>query len=515
MGTVISNLKARFGVDTSDFKKGLKDGDKALDDFKGAAGSKLDEFASMFGVNMGAVNDSIGTAFKSLNFLGESFKGAAKGGQTLTIGLKVLKTALVATGIGAIVVLLGSVIAYFQKSGEGADKFAKVLAQLKSVLNNIVERLVAFGKGIVDFFSGKFKQGVEEMGKAFKGMGNEIKEDWKAAGALADREDALEDREIALTNSLEERRAKVAELRLQAKEEMEDQKKKLDLIKQAEGLIKSVYGDEIGIEQERLAIMKEKLALQTKDPTDEQRREVAEQEAKISALYRQQADEIRSLTREKNAALKVVSEEIELEKMKAGQVAVTAAEISKLKFPDFSQAINSALVPMPVFQEKIKETMVNVSDAINGAFENMAVGLGEFLGALAIGDAGIKDFGNMMAAAFAELAITVGKIVIKSALAVGAIDQALKIPGAWPVALAAGIALVAIGSAVRGALANAASGNSASTGIAAQSNMYTYDTRAASPATKMNVAITGTFRIQGRDLVTVIEEENTRKDIVT
>jgi len=52
MGTVITNLKAKFGVDSSDFKKGLKDGDKAVDDFKGAAGSKLDEFASMFSVNM-------------------------------------------------------------------------------------------------------------------------------------------------------------------------------------------------------------------------------------------------------------------------------------------------------------------------------------------------------------------------------------------------------------------------------------------------------------------------------
>ena len=31
MGTVISNLKARFGVDTSDFKSGLKDGEKAVE----------------------------------------------------------------------------------------------------------------------------------------------------------------------------------------------------------------------------------------------------------------------------------------------------------------------------------------------------------------------------------------------------------------------------------------------------------------------------------------------------
>ena len=52
MGTVISNLKAHFGVDTTDFKAGLKDGEKAMSDFKGAAGGQIDEFARLFGVNI-------------------------------------------------------------------------------------------------------------------------------------------------------------------------------------------------------------------------------------------------------------------------------------------------------------------------------------------------------------------------------------------------------------------------------------------------------------------------------
>lgn len=514
MGTVISNLKARFGVDSSDLKKGLRDGEKAVDDFKGAAGNILDEFASMFGLNMGAVNDAIGTAQKSLNFLGSSFTAAAGGGNKLAIAMKVVKMALISTGIGAIVVGLGSLIAYFSKTGEGADKFAKILAQIKSVINNTIERLAVFGKGLWEIMTGKFKQGWETMKGAFKGIGDEIREDWKAAGDLADREDALDDKEIDLIASLEARKAKIAELRLQAREELEDQHKKLDLVKQAEDLIRSVYADELGIEQERLAIMKEKLAIQTNDPTDEQRREVAEQEAKINGLLRQQSEELRALTREKNAALKVVQEELELQKLKAETVGIVRAEIDNLKAPDFNQVIANALAPLPEFQKQIKQTMADVSSAINDAFENMAYGLGEFLGALAIGDAGIKDFGTMMAAAFADLAVTVGKIVIKAALAVAGIEQALKIPGAWPVALAAGVALVAVGSMVRGALANAASGSS-STSMATQASAYTYDTRAAAAPAKVNVALSGTFRIQGKDLVLAIEEENTRRDITT
>ncbi len=513
MGNVITNLKAKFGVDSSDFKKGLKDGERATEDFKGAAGDTLDQFASMFGLNMGAVNEAIGTAQKSLNFLGTSFKAASEGGNKLAIAMKVVKTALVSTGIGAIVVGLGSLIAYFSKTGEGADKFAKILAQIKSVINNTIERLAVFGKGLWEIMTGKFKQGWETMKGAFKGMGDELREDWKAAGDLADREDALDDREIALINSLEERRAKAAELRLMAREELEDQKKKLDLVTQAENLIKSVYGDEISIEKERLAIMKEKLAIQTKDPTDEQRREVAEQEAKINSLLRAQAEELRSLTREKNAALKIVKEQVELEKIKAEQIGITRAEIDQIKLPDFSQ-VSNALAPMAEVQKQVKQTMVDITDSITSSLEDMAAGLGEFLGALALGDAGIKDFGAMMAASFAEMAITVGKIVIKAALAVAGIDQALKIPGAWPVALAAGVALVAIGSMVRGALASASSGGGSAAAVS-PSSAYTFDTRNTSAASTVNVKLSGTFRIEGKDLVTVIEEENTRKDLST
>jgi hypothetical protein len=516
MGTVISNLKARFGVDTTDFKKGLKDGEKALDDFRGAAGSKLDEFVSMFGFDMGAVNESIGTAFKSLNFLGQSFKGAASGGEKLTIAMKVLRTALISTGIGAIAVALGSIIAYFQKTGEGADKFGKILAQIKSVINNTIERLAVFGKGLWQILTGKFKEGWETMTGAFKGMGEELREDWKAAGDLADRENALNDREIALINSLEERRAKSAELRLAAKEEGLEQEKKLDLIRQAENLVKSVYGDEISLEQERLAIMKEKLALQTKDPTREQRREIAEQEAKINELFRAQADKLREITGEKNAIIGAMARELEAQKELNEIKGIDAAGISIIKPPDNSKLVATSLHAVDqvsAVYQVLGKVAIDVAGSVNSAFESMATGMGEFLGALVTGSADFGDFGKLVAGVFADMAINVGRIAIGAGLAVLGVKEALMTLNPW-VAIAAGVSLVAIGTAVKGALANAASGRSATTSLAAQPASYIYDTRG-SAAAKVNVALTGTFRIEGRDLVTVIEEENTRKDIST
>jgi hypothetical protein len=510
MGTVITNLKARFGVDNSDFRKGLKDGERAVDDFKGAAGSSVEQLAGMFGVNMGAVNDAIGTASKSANFFYQSMTGAAKGGNILAISLKTLKVALISTGIGAIVVLLGSVIAYFQKSGEGADKFAKILMQMKSVLNNVVERLVAFGEGVVDIFSGRFKEGAEKMRTAFKGIGKEIVEDWKAAGDLADREDALEDKEIALINSLEERRAKIAELRLQAKEETEDQQKRLALLKDAEKLIKGVYGDQISIEKERLSIMKEKLAIQAKDPTDEQRKEIAEQEAKINGLLRERNEQLKGLTRESNSVKEAVKKQFQ-----------EFQDYSNLKMPQFLNekfyenldrsmkqlqhtAIQTKQSINLVF-ETLGEVAIDATSAVNEAFESVAVGMGELMGNLLIGNAGIKDFGLVIIGTFADLAVTVGKIAIGAGMAVLGIKQALMSLNPF-VAIAAGVALVAIGTAVKGSLSKAASGGA---GSVSSPNNFTFDTRN-TKAQPVEVRVSGTLEANPTTLKWVLDNENAR-----
>jgi hypothetical protein len=514
MGTVISNLKARFGVDTTDFKKGLKDGDKSLDDFTGAAGSKLDEFASMFGVNMSAVNAAIGTAGKSLNTVGQSLVGMAKGGDKAAISMKLLKTALISTGLGAIVVVLGLIIAYFSKTGQGADKFAKILMQVKSVVNNVIERLAAFGKGLWEIMTGKFKQGWQDMTGAFKGIGNEIKEDWKAAGDLADREDALEDREIALISSLEERRAKMAELRRLAKEETEDQKEKLKLLNQAENIIKGVYSDEISLEKDRLAIMKEKLAIQTKDPTDEQRREVAEQEAKINGLLRAQSDELRGLLREKNAALKIVKEELALEEAKAKAQGIKAVDVSNLKFPDFGNLQANLVAPMQQVQQAVKSITIDIAETLESALEGVASSFAEIGGAMLGGAEGMRGWGTQLVGnAFGDMLISLGKVAIQTGISIEAIKVAFKTLGGVG-AIAAGIALIALGSAIKAKVSAtfSTSAQASGAGGSGSGGAFTYDTRKQQP---VEIHIKGELVGQGSELKAVIDAVDIKRNMVT
>jgi hypothetical protein len=516
MGTVISNLKARFGVDTTDFKQGLKDGEKAMSEFKGAAGDQIAEFASMFGVNMSGVSNSIGMASRSLGFLKQSFIAAAEGGEVLTLASKILKWALVSTGLGALVVALGSVAAYFMKSAEGGGKFAKILAQVKAVFNDVIERFVVFGKGLVDFSSGKFKQGWEEMRDAFKGMGDEIKEDVKAAGELAEKEEALKKTEIGLIVSASERKAKIMELRQQAKEEQEDSKKKLALLQDAYKLTQQVYGDEIGLETKRLKLMKDKLALQTTDPTLEQQKEIAEQQAKVNELIREQAKDLKAIDRELNTVTKTVEKE-----------EAQFRSFSNIKMPKLMDAkdlknIKTALEDLHHTYIKLGESIsatyelldkvsVDVTESLNNAFKNGAEGFGEFLGTLMTGTGGIKDFGKLIATTFADMAINVGKIAIGAGLAVLGIKNALMTLNPY-VAITAGVALIAIGTAVKGALSNIATGGSGSSSIASQG---TYDTRTGSAVQTQKIIITGKLTAEGRDLVYIFNQEINRKSVST
>lgn len=70
--------------------------------------------------------------------------------QRFAASLNILKVALIATGVGAIVVLLGSMIAYLKGSEEASNKFAKVLRSLGGIVQGLLKLLMPLGEFLVD-----------------------------------------------------------------------------------------------------------------------------------------------------------------------------------------------------------------------------------------------------------------------------------------------------------------------------------------------------------------------------
>lgn len=75
----------------------------------------------------------------------------------LSASLKLLRVALISTGIGAIVVAFGALVSYLTSTQEGIDRLNRVLTPLKAVFSGLVDVMQQLGKSLVDAFSNPMK----------------------------------------------------------------------------------------------------------------------------------------------------------------------------------------------------------------------------------------------------------------------------------------------------------------------------------------------------------------------
>lgn len=88
------------------------------------------------------------------------------------VAMNVFKLALIATGIGAFVVVVGSLVAYFKSTEEGAMKLKVIMAALGSITDNITTKFAEFGKIIFDSFNDIKELKISDV---FKSIGDAIK----------------------------------------------------------------------------------------------------------------------------------------------------------------------------------------------------------------------------------------------------------------------------------------------------------------------------------------------------
>ena len=85
------------------------------------------------------------------------FKGLIGVVGNISKGFTTLKGAIIATGIGALVLVIGSVISAFKSSEEGQNKFAKLMGVIGSVVGNVMDVISDLGEIIIGVLSGDSK----------------------------------------------------------------------------------------------------------------------------------------------------------------------------------------------------------------------------------------------------------------------------------------------------------------------------------------------------------------------
>lgn len=213
---------------------------------------------------LGSYLKDVGDEFKSI---GEKFKAA----QAATIGMttaqkalttslnicsaawKVFKVAIISTGIGALVIALGSLVSYFTKTQAGIEMASKAMAGLGAIVNVIIDRLSKVGSAIVNLFKGNFKQSANDMKGAFKGIGDEIEREVKLAVQLKEALNKIEKQEVTLSMRRAANKAQIEELKKISDDTTKSTNERIAAAQKAYELEKKDLDLQVQLQERRLA----------------------------------------------------------------------------------------------------------------------------------------------------------------------------------------------------------------------------------------------------------------------
>ena len=228
------------------------------------------------------------------------FTGFTSALSAATKGMKLFRAAMISTGIGALVVLVGSLIAAFKNSEEGQNRFAKVMTQIGVVVGNTKDILENFGKAIINVFTGNFKAAKDALKEATDGVKNfreETQKEIKLAGELADKRakaDILQ-REL-ITKRAEADRKRNKALEKAANREDYTAQQRIAFLREAAAIDQEITDQELAAAKLRLEAMEQekKFSESTKEDLDKEQKLRAE----VINLESRRLKRARSLTQQ-------------------------------------------------------------------------------------------------------------------------------------------------------------------------------------------------------------------------
>lgn len=197
----------------------LKEGEEETQRYNRSVGSYKEAIMEAMNSNIPFVQqiNQIITSAKGLkqymSGVKSEFSAVSKSTSGCTKALKLFKVAIVSTGIGALLVALGSLVAYFTKTQKGVELANKIMASLGATIDVLIDRATKFGSVLANLFSGNFKQAGEDAKAVFSGVGKEIVEETKLAWELADVLNEIDKREVMLSMSRAANRAEIEKLK--------------------------------------------------------------------------------------------------------------------------------------------------------------------------------------------------------------------------------------------------------------------------------------------------------------
>jgi hypothetical protein len=312
--------------------------------------------------------------------------GKLKGGVRKVIAtFKTLKGAIAATGIGLLVIALGSLVTFFTSTQRGADKLSEALAGIGAAVDVVKDRVSLFGESVIKFFKGDTKGAIEGLKGSFKGLGDEIVRESQAAADLKNRLNDLLDAEREFSVQRARNNVLIREAEAAAFDESRSFKERIGLMEEAMRITMQQAEDEEELARQRFEAIKAQNALGESTREDLQREADAEIaliniRAEKARTEKRLASQIKSLKSQNEAAINAEAS--------AEEKSVKAAEDAAQKKIDLAKKVADEKLAQAKREAKIAEDLKNAELAAYGqlagalsklAGENKALAVAEAL----------------------------------------------------------------------------------------------------------------------------------------
>ena len=191
--------------------------------------------------------------------MGVSLNGVKKGFASAAVTAKgmfgSIKAGLISTGIGAFVVLIGSLTAYLTNTKKGAELLEKTLKTVGAAISVITDRVAKLGGAVIKFFRGDLKGAAEDAKAAVSGVIAEINEEVDATMKMVTANQKLRDSQRELNVETAQSIAQVEKLKLIAEDITKSYKEREEAATQA-------FEIETDLENKRISLAEQAVDLE-------------------------------------------------------------------------------------------------------------------------------------------------------------------------------------------------------------------------------------------------------------
>ena len=516
-------LKTKSTLDNRDFNKGVQQMKQEMKDLNKVSS---DAFASI-GSAIGLDTRQIQQFSSALSGLGKKLTQTGSDG---TAAFSKISNAVISVGAGIAGLGLAAAIAAFKQLNAEADAFESTIqgGLIKAQTDAYIS---TYQQAIRD------QRGVGENASNWRSSWREFWATWAAnlktgnnlemaaeATQAANRAKELAGEIYNIDLKRKENAVQISQIDAQIAEQREiisdatrSASERAAALADAQQLIKDKLDLQLPLEERRRDLIVELNGLASDTMKDFE----AEIAAKISVnnLIQQESAEQRTLLRQQ----KQINAELEKERELRDAMAASRGQLKE--WGEMAGSVTpmsaEATVQVPATlvitnRDQAVRDIIDLSKELESVmiatFDGIGESLGVLIGNLATGGDAWGSFSNAALSAFGDMAVSVGKMAIATGTATLGIKAALESLNGW-VAIAAGVALVALGSAVKAGLSNVANGNYGAGVNVASSGSYSsgsaYETR------DVNIHISGQLRADGDQLVAVINNTTNRNGYTT